>query len=115
MFSRIMRTVSAPVVALAFAVSAIFAPTVALWQSVMASQVAMRPQGQRGVAATGFVIGIAVAILVAALIVPIAFDSFFGADTASWDAQTVLIWGIIPVVGLLTIVLYFLNRADSQA
>lgn len=72
-------------------------------------------QGQRGVAATGFVIGIAVAILVAALIVPIAFDSFFGADTASWDAQTILIWGIIPVVGLLTIVLYFLNRADSQA
>jgi len=70
---------------------------------------------QRGVSAAGFVIGIAVAALVAAIIIPIAFGQFFSTDTASWDAQTVLIWGIVPLVVVLAIVLWFLNKADDQA
>jgi protein-S-isoprenylcysteine O-methyltransferase Ste14 len=70
---------------------------------------------QRGVSAAGFVIAISVAALVASIIVPIAFGQFFSTDTSSWDAQTILIWGIVPLVVVLAIVLWFLNKADDQA
>lgn len=69
---------------------------------------------QRGVSMTGFVIGIAVAALVVSIIIPVAFGQFFATVTTSWDAQTILIWGIIPVVVILAIVLFFLNKADDQ-
>jgi hypothetical protein len=71
--------------------------------------------GQRGASMTSYVIGIAVAALVVSIIVPIAFGQFFSTDTASWDAQTILIWGIIPLVVILAIVLFFLNKADDQS
>lgn len=70
---------------------------------------------QRGASMTSYVIGIAVAALVVAIITPIAFGQFFAVDTGSWDAQTILIWGIIPLVVILAIVLFFLNKADDQA
>lgn len=72
-------------------------------------------RSQRGASMTSYVIGIAVAALVVAIIVPIAFGQFFSTDTGSWDAQTILIWGIIPLVVILAIVLFFLNKADDQA
>lgn len=64
---------------------------------------------------TKFVIAMAVAILVIAIIFPIALDNFFGADTTSWDADTVLLWGIIPLVALLAVVLFVLGKATDQA
>lgn len=70
---------------------------------------------QRGASMTGYVIGIAVAALVVSIIVPIAFGQFFATTTTSWDAQTILIWGIIPLVVILAIVLFFLNQADKQS
>lgn len=70
---------------------------------------------QRGRGMTSFVIGIAVAALVVAIIIPVAFSQFFATVTTSWDAQTILIWGIIPVIVILAIVLFFLNKADDQA
>lgn len=70
---------------------------------------------QRGVSMTSYVIGIAVAALVVAIIIPVAFSQFFSTVTTSWDAQTILIWGIIPVIVILAIVLFFLNKADDQA
>jgi len=70
---------------------------------------------ERGISAAGFVIGISVAALVASIIVPIAFGQFFSTDTTSWDAQTILIWSIVPLVVVLAIVLWFLNKADDQA
>lgn len=115
MFTAILRSMKTTALAVVFAVASFVTPAIATFDAVMSAPVAMRPQGQRGAAAATFVIGIAVAILVTALIIPIAFDSFFGADTGSWDAQTILIWGIIPVVGLLAVVLYFLNKASDQA
>lgn len=69
----------------------------------------------RGASMTSYVIGISVACLVVAIILPIAFGQFFSTVTTSWDAQTILIWGIIPLVVILAIVLYFLNKADDQA
>jgi flagellar biosynthesis protein FlhB len=70
---------------------------------------------QRGVSMTAFVIGISVAALVVAIIVPIAFGQFFSVDTTSWGAETTLIWAVIPVVVILALVLFFLNKADDQA
>lgn len=70
---------------------------------------------ERGASMSSYVIGIAVAALIVAIIVPIAFGQFFAVDTGSWDAQTILIWGIIPLIIILAIVLFFLNKADDQA
>lgn len=70
---------------------------------------------QRGASMTGYVIGIAVAALVVSIIVPIAFGQFFATVTTSWDAPTILIWGVIPLVVILAIVLFFLNQADKQS
>jgi hypothetical protein len=70
---------------------------------------------QRGAAMSGFVVGIAVAALIVAILIPIAFGQFFSVVTTSWDAQTVLLWGIVPLVIILALVLYFLNKADDQA
>ena len=70
---------------------------------------------QRGSAMSGFVVGIAVAALIVAILIPIAFSQFFAVDTGSWDAQTILLWGIVPLVIILALVLYFLNKADDQA
>ena len=61
-----------------------------------------------------FITGLAVGLLVLAFIMPIALNQFFGVSTASFDANTVTIWAIIPVIALLVVVLYLLNRATDQ-
>ena len=86
---------------------------VMLAKATAESRFVNRPQ--RGASMSSYVIGIAVAALIVAIIVPIAFGQFFAVDTGSWDAQTILIWGIIPLVIILAIVLFFLNKADDQA
>ena len=70
---------------------------------------------QRGSAMSGFVVGIAVAALIVAILIPIAFSQFFAVVTTSWDPQTILLWGIVPLVIILALVLFFLNKADDQA
>lgn len=70
---------------------------------------------QAGVSLSSFVIGVAVAALIVAIIIPVAFSQFFSTVTTSWDDQTILIWGIIPVIVILAVVLAFLNKADDQA
>lgn len=61
------------------------------------------------------VIGLAVVVLILAIILPIALNQFFATDTSSWDANSVLIWAVIPVVVLLVVILALLARATSAA
>jgi hypothetical protein len=98
------------------AASSVLAQSIALAKSFIGHPIVAFNNGtQRGVSMTSYVIGIAVAALVVAIIIPVAFSQFFATVTTSWDAQTILIWGIIPVIVILAIVLFFLNKADDQS
>lgn len=47
---------------------------------------------------TGNIINIAIAVLVFAFTVPIAITELFAVNTSSWDAATVALFTIIPLV-----------------
>ena len=64
---------------------------------------------------TKFVVGISVAIFVLSIVGVMALNNLFAVDTASWDAQSVLIWVAIPAVFLLAVILAILNRATDNA
>lgn len=70
---------------------------------------------QAGQSMVDLVIGISVAVFVAALIIPLAFENFFATDTSSWDAQTILMWAAVPVFALLSVVLAFIFKATRQS
>lgn len=61
-----------------------------------------------------FVVGISVGLLVLAIIGRVALNVFFSADTSSFDADSLLIWVLIPVVFLLAVALRLLNTATEQ-
>lgn len=52
------------------------------------------------------IIMVAIAILVMSIIVPIAFDNFFGVNTENWDSGVAALWIIIP----LAVVIYFVVK-----
>jgi ABC-type microcin C transport system permease subunit YejE len=64
---------------------------------------------------TKFVVGVSIAVFVLSIVGVIALDNIFAVSTASWDAQTVLIWAAVPAVFLLAIILALLNKATDQA
>lgn len=61
-------------------------------------------------------IGIAIAVIVLASVVPTAFDSFYAADTANWtidgeeDSKTVDLWYLIPLLIVVAVLLAFYAR-----
>lgn len=52
-------------------------------------------------------------IILLAALGPVAFDMFFGADTEGWDSNTVVIWGLIPILALLGIALHFWSQRSK--
>ena len=56
------------------------------------------------------IIGIAIAILVMAAILPTALTSFFDANTTGWDSATVLLWGIVPLIVIAVIVMKWYGK-----
>lgn len=60
------------------------------------------------------VIGLAIVAFVLGLIIPMAFTNLFGADTTSWDAQSVLMWAAIPAVILLVVIIALFNFALNR-
>ena len=51
------------------------------------------------------VIGIFITILLTAILIPVAFSQIFNANTTGWDANTVTIFGLIPIIGVVAIIL----------
>jgi len=56
------------------------------------------------------IIGIALGLYVLAAVLPSALNAFFDADTTGWDAGTVALWGLIPLL-----VIIFLVRRYSKS
>ena len=62
------------------------------------------------------VINIFVVILLAAILLPIAFTQIFNANTTGWDDNTVTIFGLLPVISSVALILilvyaYYQRRA----
>jgi hypothetical protein len=51
-----------------------------------------------------------VAILLAAILLPIAFTMFYNTSTAGWSATTVLVWAVLPVIAIVVILLRFFDK-----
>lgn len=64
-----------------------------------------------GVAA---MVGLAIGIYVLAALIPGAITSLFGADTSSWDASTVALWAVVPIIVIAGILLVVLPRGGGK-
>lgn len=69
--------------------------------------------GQRGTSISGKVVQIAIGLLIAAIIVPIAIDELVGVSTTDWPAavETVMTT-LLPILGVIGIALILVRRTD---
>lgn len=44
-------------------------------------------------------------ILLASVLLPVAFGLFFGTNTSAWDATTILVWSIFPVIAIVVVLM----------
>lgn len=51
------------------------------------------------------VIGVFVTILLTAILIPVAFTQIFNANTTGWDSNTTTIFGLIPIIGVVALIL----------
>lgn len=51
------------------------------------------------------IVDLAIFFLIGGLLLPIGLNQWFTANTETWDAQTVLTFTIVPVIGLVSIVI----------
>ena len=53
------------------------------------------------------IVGVAVAVLITSFIIPTAFTQFYSANTTGWGTSVVSLWGLIPLMVILALVLGF--------
>lgn len=51
------------------------------------------------------VIGVFITILLAGILVPIAFSQIFNANVTGWDTNTVTIFKLLPIIGVVALIL----------
>lgn len=61
------------------------------------------------------VVNIFIVILLAAILLPIAFSLIFDANTTGWDSTTVTIFGLIPLIGTIALVLVLVYAYVQRA
>jgi len=60
----------------------------------------------------GTVIDIAISLLIVAILMgKVALPTFYAVLTGSFDEYTVLVWGVIPLISSLAILVAIFNRA----
>jgi CHASE2 domain-containing sensor protein len=55
----------------------------------------------------GLIVGIAIAAIIVSAIIPTALTNIAAANTTSWDAGSIAVWGLLTIVICLAIVLAF--------
>lgn len=61
------------------------------------------------------VVNIFIVILLAAILLPIAFSLIFDANTTGWDSTTTTIFGLIPLIGTIALVLVLVYAYVQKA
>jgi len=65
--------------------------------------------------AVNLVVALVVGGLMAAFLLPIAIDEIAAVDTTSWDNGAAALWGILPVMVVLAVFLFFVGVALSRS
>ena len=60
------------------------------------------------------IISLAIALIIMAIMIPIALSEFFLADTTGWGASTLRLWDIIPIFVIITIVMSVIGTARDK-
>ncbi len=58
-------------------------------------------------------VGVFVTLLLAAALIPVAFDLIFNASTSSWTNNTETLWDLIPLISIVAVLLLFVGWANS--
>jgi hypothetical protein len=53
----------------------------------------------------GQIVTLFVAVFLMAILLPVAFDQIFNANTTGWDTDTVTIWDLIPLIVVVVIII----------
>lgn len=56
------------------------------------------------------IVDIFVIVLLAALLLPISFSLIFNANTTGWDANTTTIFGYIPIIAIVAVIILLVIR-----
>ncbi len=59
-------------------------------------------------------VGIFVVFILAGALLPTAFDQIFNASTTNWDASTVNLWELLPLMGVIALLLLFVGWATDR-
>lgn len=51
------------------------------------------------------IVGIFIVLLLGAVLLPIAFTAIFNANTTGWDSNTVTIFNLLPIIGVVAVIL----------
>jgi len=74
-----------------------------------------RAQTNSAMRAVSLVVGLTVGGIVAAFLLPIAIDELVGVDTSAWSGGADSLWGILDVIIVLALFLFFIGIALSAA
>lgn len=65
--------------------------------------------------AVNLVVALVVGGLMAAFLLPIAIDEIANVDTSGWDGGAAALWGILPVMIVLAVFLFFVGVALQKS
>lgn len=65
--------------------------------------------------AVGLVVGLMVAGIVAAFLLPVAIDEIVGVDTSSWGSGASSLWGILDLILVLAVFLFLIGLALASS
>ena len=60
------------------------------------------------------VISLFIAVFLFAILMPIAFEQIFGANTTGWDTMTVTVWKIIPLLAIVAMVIVLIYKVAGK-
>ena len=60
-------------------------------------------------------VGIMAIVLLAAYLLPVAFDAWFNASTGTWSSDVASLWDLVPLLALLALLLFFIGYAVYSA
>ena len=67
----------------------------------------------RGMKGVDLAIGIMLIIIVAAAVLPDAFDDWFAADTTGWPGMMDSLWELVPLFAILALALFMYRKVDA--
>jgi len=62
-----------------------------------------------------WITAVLVASLLASILLPLSISNFLGADQSGWDAQTIALWAIIPIILVIALVIKLLKGGGLGA